>query len=45
MAFPPEKTYKIEDIYRLPEGIRAELIDGQIYDMAPPSRTHQELSF
>ncbi len=45
MAFPQEKTYTIEDIYRLPEGTRAELIDGQIYDMAPSSRTHQELSF
>jgi len=27
----------------LPEGKRAELIDGQIYDMAPPGRIHQEL--
>ncbi|MFR4784889.1 MAG: hypothetical protein ACLUAR_20180 [Pilosibacter sp.] len=30
-------TYTIDDIYDLPEGHRAELIDGQIYDMAPPS--------
>ncbi|MCI8448322.1 MAG: Uma2 family endonuclease [Eubacterium sp.] len=36
--------YTIEDIYALPEGERAELIDGQIYYMAPPSRTHQKLS-
>ena len=35
--------YTIEDIYALPEGKRAELIDGQIYDMAPPSPLHQEL--
>lgn len=35
--------YTIEDIYALPEGRRAELIDGHIYDMAPPSPLHQEL--
>lgn len=35
--------YTIDDIYALPEGQRAELIDGQIYDMAPPSPLHQEL--
>ena len=28
----------------MPDGERAELIDGQIYDMAPPSRTHQRIS-
>ncbi len=43
MALPQEKVYTIEDIYSLPEGQRAELIDGQIYDMAPPSTTHQRL--
>ena len=36
--------YTIDDIYALPDGERAELIDGQIYYMAPPSRTHQGLS-
>ena len=36
-------TYTIDDIYDLPEGYRAELIDGQIYDMAPPSYQHQRL--
>ena len=30
-----EKVYTIEDIYALPEDDRAELIDGQIYYMAP----------
>lgn len=39
-----KKSYTIKDIYALPDGKRAELIDGQIYDMAPPSRTHQKLS-
>ena len=36
-------VYTVEDIYALPEGQRAELIDGQIYDMAPPNRTHQRI--
>ena len=30
-----ERIYTIEDIYALPEDDRAELIDGQIYYMAP----------
>ena len=38
-----KQCYTIEDIYALPEGQRAELIDGQIYDMAPPKRIHQKL--
>ena len=36
-------VYTTDYIYNLPDGQRAELIDGQIYDMAPPSRIHQEL--
>lgn len=43
MPLPKEKLYTIEDIYNLPEGTRAELIDGQIYYMVPPSRKHQEI--
>ena len=35
-----EKNYTLDDIYKLPEGQRAELIDGYIYDMAPTSRRH-----
>ena len=35
--------YTIADIYALPEGKRAELIEGEIFDMAPPSRKHQEI--
>lgn len=38
-----EHHYTIDDIYNLPEGTRAELIDGQIYYKAPPSRIHQEI--
>lgn len=38
-----ERSYTVDDIYALPDGARAELIDGQIYDMAPPNMTHQRL--
>ena len=44
MPLPKNNSYTIEDIFALPEGKRAELIDGQIYDMAPPSRIHQKIS-
>lgn len=43
MALQQEKIYTINDIYALPDGQRAELIDGQIYMMAPPNRIHQKL--
>lgn len=36
-----EKIYTIEDIHHLPDGQRAELIDGQMYLMPAPSLTHQ----
>ena len=36
--------HTIDYIYSLPEGKRAELIDGVIYDMAPPSFQHQKIS-
>lgn len=39
-----EKTYTIDDIYALPDDQHAELFDGRIYYMAPPSRTHQKIS-
>ena len=39
------ENHTIDDIYALPDGQRAELIDGVIYDMAPPSIQHQELSW
>lgn len=45
MALAQKKIYTTEDIYALPEGQRAELIDGQIYDMAPPSTMHQRISY
>ncbi len=44
MALPQEQDYTIEDIYALPDGTRAELIDGKIYYMTPPSTKHQRIS-
>ncbi len=44
MELARKKLYTIEDIYALPEGQRAELIDGNLYMMAPPNRTHQDIS-
>ena len=43
MALQQERIYTIEDIYALPDGQRAELIDGRIYNMAPPSTMHQRI--
>ena len=34
----------IEDIYALPDGIRAELIDGRLYYIPTPTRTHQKIA-
>lgn len=39
-----ERLYTIDDIYALPERERAELIDGQIYYLALPSRKHQDIT-
>ncbi len=38
-----ERRYTSEDYWKLPEGKRAELIDGKFYDMAPPGFVHQKL--
>lgn len=43
MPLPKEKNYTSEDYWNLPGGHRAELIDGQLYDMAPPNFRHQKL--
>ncbi|MCD7882723.1 MAG: Uma2 family endonuclease [Lachnospiraceae bacterium] len=43
MPLPKEQIYTIDDIYALPDTLRAELIDGRIYYMAPPSRKHQRI--
>ena len=44
MPLLKEEAYTIDDIYALPDGERAELIDGRMYMMAPPSRKHQKIS-
>lgn len=44
MSVPQEKIYTSEDYWNLPESFRAELINGQIYNMAPPSRIHQKIT-
>ena len=38
-----DNVYTIDDIYHLPDGQRAELIDGELYMMATPGRIHQRL--
>ena len=43
MPLPKQIIYTIEDIYSLPDGERAELIDGQIYYMAPQQGRIREL--
>ncbi len=42
-ALAHANLYTEEDYYNLPENVRAELIDGQIYYMSAPSRIHQEI--
>ena len=44
MPLMEKNHYTIKDIEELPEGERAELIDGQMYMMSPPGRRHQWLS-
>ena len=44
MALAQEKIYTVDDIYALPDGTRAELIDGEMYMMAPPNFKHQNIS-
>ena len=44
MPLQKESIYTTDDIYALSEGDRAELIDGQIFNMAPPSTMHQVIT-
>ena len=44
MALLKEESYTIEDIYALPDGERAELIDGHIYYMEMCIRDRCNLS-
>lgn len=43
MPLLDECIHTLDDIYALPEGERAELIDGKLYMMAPPNRRHQKI--
>lgn len=43
MPIPKKNTFTAADYWALPEGRRAELIDGELYDMAPPSFIHQKI--
>ena len=43
MPLPKQHAYTSEDYWNLPVGQRAELFDGQLYNMAPPSLIHQRL--
>lgn len=38
-----EQEYTAKDYWELPEGRRAELIGGELWDLASPSRLHQEI--
>ena len=43
MPLTENRIYTIDDIENLPEGERAELIDGKIYYMSSPRYIHQKL--
>lgn len=43
MALTELNTYTLNDVYNLPDGQRAELIDGRVYYMAPATRNHQRI--
>ena len=39
-----DRPNTLEDIYALPDGTRAELIDGRLYYIPTPTRTHQKIT-
>lgn len=43
MSLSGKQEYTVQDILDLPEGERAELLDGEIFFMASPTTTHQEI--
>lgn len=43
MSLSGKQEYTVQDILDLPEGERAELIDGEIFFMASPTTTHQAI--
>ena len=44
MSLPKKTTFTIDDIFSLPDGQRAERIDGVIFDMGPRHVSTRELS-
>lgn len=42
-AYSEKQIYTEFDYYALPQNVRAELIEGQIYYQAAPSRAHQKV--
>lgn len=44
-ALRKDELYTTDYIENLPEGERAELIEGYVYYMAPPGRNHQQILF
>lgn len=42
-ALADPQIFNEDDYYVLPENVRAELINGQFYDLAAPSRMHQRI--
>lgn len=45
MPLPKDPSYTIKDIYNLPDGQRAELIDGVMYDMDAAKLYASKISF
>lgn len=43
LAYNLEKRYTIEDYYKLPDDVRAELVDGEFFVMEAPSIVHQRI--
>lgn len=43
MSLSGKQEYTVQDILDLPEGERAELLDGEIFFMASPTTTHQAI--
>ncbi len=41
----PKESATAHDYWDLPEGMRAELIDGELWDLAAPSRAHQRIVY
>lgn len=39
----PKPAFTAEDYWNLPDGVRAELIDGELWDLASPNRKHQRI--